>query len=738
MNATLPVMPAPDAPPPRPGQRWLSRQIRRARLVLRWTLAGELGQELRKRKEPLLARLEYLLSRFGLRLPRRPSALRQELGLPALKDVPKAETIRLQVSDTPVVTVLIPTYGQVDYTLLCLNSLAQFPPETPIEVLVAEDASGDRRIPELRRVPGLRLLEREKNLGFLLSCNEAATHARGEFVFLLNNDTEVMPGAIDALVATLRARPDAGMVGARLLYPDGYQQEAGGIVWQDGSAWNYGHRDDPTRPDYNYVREADYISGAAIMLSMDVWTRMGGFDEHYVPAYCEDSDLAFRIRAAGMRVLYQPEAKVIHYEGVSHGRDVNAGLKAYQLANTQKLLARWAPELARHYPNGTHVMRARDRAFDRRITLVIDNNLPEPDRDAGSRTMLAFMQALQASGRIVKFWPLNGYATPGYLEALQQMGIQVFHNPWYGHMRPFLEQNGADIDEVLLSRPHVAADCLALIRQYCTAPVVFYGHDLHFARMRREAEARQDSAALREADEMLEAERAVWRAVDLVLYPSEDEAAEVRRLEPHVPAHGIVPYALPPAAQGPLPLEGRSGVVFVAGFGHSPNVDAAQWLVREIMPLLRASHPGLRLSLVGSNPTNEVKGLADGLTEVTGFVSDEELARRYAAARVTLCPLRFGAGVKMKVVEGLHSGVPLVMTSTGAQGLPGVEQVAGVTDDPAEFAGQVRQLLDDDTVWAERSAAQRHYVDGRFTLAAMGAALEEAFAIAARRPPCKA
>ncbi|WP_160122008.1 glycosyltransferase [Rhodovarius lipocyclicus] len=707
--------------------------MRRARRLVGWTLTAELLPELRKRKEPLLARLDYLLSRIGLRLPRRPSMLRAELGLPDLKKAPKPEAIRLSVSETPVVTVLIPTYGQVDYTLLCLNSLAQFPPETPIEVIVAEDASGDPRIPELRRVAGLRLLEREKNLGFLLSCNDAAKRARGEFIFLLNNDTEVMPGAIDALVRTLRDHPEAGMAGARLLYPDGYQQEAGGIVWQDGSAWNYGHRDDPTKPEYNYLREADYISGAAIMLPLAVWNRMGGFDEHYVPAYCEDSDLAFRLRAAGMKVLYQPEAQVIHYEGVSHGRDVNAGLKAYQVANTAKLHARWAAELAGHFPGGTHVMRARDRAFGSRVTLVMDNNVPEPDRDAGSRTMLAFIQALQATGRIVKFWPTNGYATPGYTRALQQMGVQVFYTPWYGSFRAFIQEQGAEIDEILLSRPHVAEENLALIRQHCSAPVVFYGHDLHHARMRREAEAAQSQTCLREAEEMQARERAVWRAVDLVLYPSEDEAIEVRRLEPGVPASGIVPYALPPTSTAAMTPAGRDGVMFVAGFGHSPNVDAAQWLVREIMPILRAQRPGLRLSLVGSNPTAEVKALADALTEVTGFVSDEELARRYAGTRVVLCPLRFGAGVKMKVVEALHSGVPLVMTTTGAQGLTDVEQACDVTDDPAAFAAAVLRLLEDEALWAARSRSQRAYVEGRFTLAAMSRALEDAFSAAAAR-----
>jgi GT2 family glycosyltransferase/SAM-dependent methyltransferase len=691
--------------------------LRRGVRAVYWTLTGQIFARLRLRRQ------------HRERIAAAAAGMRAKLGFPdASAAVPSAEQILLPAAGDPAVSVIIPTFGQVDYTLRCLASLSRTPPRLPMEIIVVDDASGDPRVEELRAVTNLRLVVRRQNLGFLRSCNDAARLARGGLLMFLNNDTVVMPGAIDTL-AELAARPDVGLAGARLMYPDGTQQEAGGIVWSDGSAWNYGHRDDPDKPEYNYVRDADYVSGAAIMLRRGVWEQVGGFDDHFAPAYCEDSDLAFRLRAAGLRVLYHPEAVVIHYEGVSNGTDTSSGVKAYQISNTAKLEARWRETLRREQlPPGTRVMRARDRSLGRTVTLVIDHYVPQPDRDAGSRTILAFMDALIASGRVVKFFPANGLRTPGYTEVLQRRGIEVQYFPASGLFAEWIAANGAEIDEVLLSRPSVADQVLDSLAVHCRAPVVFYGHDLHHVRMRLEPGADKDAIKSAAAAAMEADERRIWRAVDVVLYPSEEEAAEVRRLEPRVVARYVPPYALPPAPPvASIPPAAAGGIIFVAGFAHPPNVDAARWFAGEVLPRIRAVFPGVPLTLVGSHPARSVRALAGDGIAVTGFVTDEQLARHYAAARVAICPLRFGAGVKLKVVEAMHHGVPLVTTPIGAQGLKGVDAVCDVAEDPASFAAAVVRLLGDDALWAARAEAQAAYVASRFSPDAVRAALVAAF-----------
>jgi glycosyltransferase involved in cell wall biosynthesis len=328
----------------------------------------------------------------------------------------------------------------------------------------------------------------------------------------------------------------------------------------------------------------------------------------------------------------------------------------------------------------------------------------------------------------VKFLPANLHRTEGYADALEQRGVEVAAWPWTPSVTDWLAVHGHEIDEILLSRPSVAVDLLAPLRQHCRAPVVFYGHDLHFARMLLEPGAADSPAKRAEIARMETLERRIWRMVDMALYPSEEEVAKIRALEPQVRVRSVPPYVVRTRPVREVAPPASGGIVFIGGFLHTPNVDAAIWLAGEILPAIRRSGLDVPLTIMGSHPPSEVLALAGRGIEVRGFVPDEELAAAYARARLAICPLRYGAGVKLKVVEAMAQGVPVVTTEIGAQGLPHLATVCDIAGTTETLADAAVRLLSDDTLWLERSATQTRYVAQRFSPEAIGRSLTAAFA----------
>jgi GT2 family glycosyltransferase/glycosyltransferase involved in cell wall biosynthesis len=336
---------------------------------------------------------------------------------PAGPPVPDAET------DVDV-SIIVPAYNQWHLTRACLTSVVQTSVGSGVcfELILADDGSTDETRSAAETFRGLRVVKTPQNSGFLRNCNNAASHARGRHILLLNNDTVVLPGWLAALYHTIEADPSIAIAGSKLLYPDGYIQEAGCGLLANGDGVSIGRWDDNyfpvgrDEPVFNIERETDYISGASILIRRAFWQSVGGFDERYQNAYCEDSDLAMEARFRGVRVVYQPASEVVHFEQQSYADSASTHYAFLQNQNKQLLLAKWGDALRKDHllSSSWHILAAHGErsaplaAISRRksgkLNVLYFTPFPShPSNHGNQATIQQFARRFQSFGHKVHF-----------------------------------------------------------------------------------------------------------------------------------------------------------------------------------------------------------------------------------------------------------------------------------------------------------------------------------------------
>ena len=619
----------------------------------------------------------------------------------------------------PDVSVVICAYGKVPMTLDCLWAIheAQLANSARVEVIVVDDASPDDTSIRLAKIRGLQLVTLTENVGYLRAANRGIEAARGRHILMLNNDTLPQGRWIDPLLETMQSR-GALAVGSKLVFADGTVQEAGGIIFSDGSGWNFGRGGDPDGPAFRYERRVDYCSAASLLIDGEFLRARGGFDERYAPAYYEDTDACFAAREAGGEVWFQPSSVVVHLEGQSHGTDENSGLKRHQVINRETFIERHAAALREQQPPGAeHVMVARERVRSR--VIVVDNEVPTADRDSGSLRLFSIMRGLVRDGYGVTFLPVNGWRRPPYTRRLEAEGVEVLgtEDTWWPHLEALKDS----VSHVWLSRPDVTHRYVSKFREVLpNARIVYDTVDLHFLREQRAVAVGTEFGEAPDAKATRKLEIGLMKSVDDVVVVSPVEQQLL--IDEEGIATAVVPNVHTTLENWASP-SGRDGILFVGNFRHPPNADGVQWLVDEVMPSVWEHDPQLRLRIIGPDAPAEIMALDDDpRIDVLGWVPD--LAPFYASCRVVVAPLRFGAGLKGKVGEALSHGVASVLTPVAAEGMPLVSgEHALIEAEPLAFASAIAVVCADDVLWQRLSTQGRQLIAQNYSPAAVRTAV---------------
>lgn len=618
--------------------------------------------------------------------------------------------------EAPDVSIVIPAHNKIDVTYFGLCSLLLAHNKASFEVILVDDASTDETAEIESIVSGITVIHNTQAQRFIRACNIGAARARGKYVVLLNNDVEVTSGWLDALVDAFGRFDNVGLVGSKLLYPDGTLQDAGGIIWGSGNPWNYGNRQNPWDPRFCYARQVDYLSGAALMTTKDIWDEVGGLSSYLEPMYFEDTDFSFKVRAAGYTTWFVPSSVVYHYEGMTSGTDTTSGFKRFQEVNRPKFKRQWATAYAGGGRDGENPDLEKDRGITGRV-LFIDAMAPRPDRDAGSYAAIQEIRLVQSLGYKVTFLPQNMAHLGAYTEELERMGVEVIYAPFFLSMAEYLDRHSADFDAFYITRYYVARDVLDLIDKTAPGrPVLFNNADLHFLRELRVGIAANDAEKIAAAKITRGMEMDVMRRVDVVLSYNE---AEHSVIESHSDGDVTVvrcPWVvdLPDHVPG---LEGRRGISFLGNYQHKPNAEGVDWFARHVMPLVQGQDPDLVFSIYGAAMTDEIRALASDAIHPEGFVAN--VADAYDRHRIFVAPLLSGAGIKGKVLAALAHGIPTVLSPMAAEGIGlrnGHDCLIART--PQEWARAIQDLQTDDALWQRISEQARLYVRDSYSFEA--------------------
>ncbi len=528
-------------------------------------------------------------------------------------------------------------------------------------------------------------------------------------VILMHPGVQVLPGALEACEETLARREDWAMVVPQVWKRDQMLESAGVVIWENGCTARIGANQGPYDPEHLYLHEVD-SGDRFVMVKKQIFRDWVGHalytaDPWPFLAY----DLSMATRWWGYKVIFQPRAHVLA------GRSEN-----FIFPEAREVFYRkWQETLENHHMTSSpgNLFVARERGQRKTYMLMIDHYVPTFDKDAGSRSMKAYMDLFTDHGIVLKFIGDNFYPIGCYVDYFQQRGVEILYGDCCEkNWRTWLKTNGMHFGLAFISRPVVAIKYLGVVRELTRARVLFYGHDLHFLREYRKYLVEKDEELLKISERSKEMEKYLIENVDAVYYPSQAETEIVQKeFRLRGPARTIALLIYETFHKPRYRPEERKGIMFVGGFMHEPNRDAVAWLLDDICPLIDRQIPGLDLFIIGSHPPQEIRARAGGHIHVTGYVDDDELMEYYRRCRLVIAPLRFGAGLKGKLVEAMYHGLPVITTSIGAEGLNGAGPAITVADTAEAFVEAVVNVYSAEDQLKSRSEQAFEFVKENFS-----------------------
>lgn len=604
----------------------------------------------------------------------------------------------------PKVSIIIPFYNQEAYTWSCLNSIYEHLPTVSFEIILINDNSTDSI--NLSLVENIQVINNPKNLGFLKSVNKGISEARGEYIYLLNNDTIVKKGFLDALYEVFTTYQNVGAVGSKLLNSDGSLQEAGCVFMKDCNISQV-IRKEHYYPEVNYIYKVDYCSGCSLLFKKySDNNELNLFDEQFAPAYFEETDLCFSLRyLQGKDIYYTPFSQVIHFNGVSYNAKNGFQSQSKQELfenNLEKFKRKWSKEIA-----SISALNTEQRIlelYNNKSIVFFYYRLPEYDNNSGDLRFTEIIKAFKILGYHITLIVESNRINNPYLSFFQKMGVSTYYE--------YRKRKG--LRKFFNNIQHISPICWfytadVFISYYKTAQqllqmpkLVFDMVDIHHLRLLRMLERDPSNKNLKKWYlKALENEKIAAFEADIVIPISNEEGVYMEKfcsLDKMVVISNVH-YPKIKITQAP-DFQQRSGLLFI-GSKHLPNLDSVQFLHEEIMPRIWETNPEIELYVIGD--VNTLLDIKHPKIKLLGHVPD--ITDYFLNCKLMVAPLRYGAGVKGKIGQAFEYYLPVVTSSIGAEGMQLVDgETVLLAEKAEEFAEKILLLYTNETLWRKIQA----------------------------------
>ena len=598
----------------------------------------------------------------------------------------------------PKVSIIIPTYKDFLYTRQCLQSISVAQSHTSFEIILIDDSPPDSKVSELSEIKNIKLISNDKNIGYLKSCNLGVSKSNAEFIYLLNNDTEVSDFWLDELIRTFSLFPDAGIVGSKLLNQNLSIQEMGSYIFYDGNGYNFGRGKNNSIIE-NYVREVTYCSAASVLIKRSDFLKVNGFDRDYYPAYYEDVDLAFKLREHGKKTYCNPRSEVIHAESVSMGKDDNSKKFQYMKKNKKVFLSKWKSKINKNF------RQISDLNKQAKTIIIFEEHLITPKQDAGSLSIFNFAKLFQSLGLKVIFLFKHGSIFDDNYKLFQEHGIQtIIENNISNtnNLKQIFKDNFIKPTIFYIARPDLFDEIFPNLKKSFKSVLFIYDTvDLHFLRMKRKLLLDNNFMTSDEKIEKLEKiEINNITNSDLAIIRSEFESKYLVKNYP-IKINNILNLSLLFDTPKKFPLFDKTeGIVFVANFNHLPNVDALDFFIEEVYKHISARIKKVNFYIVGKSGKKLFKNKVSHLKSKFIFVDFiDEINEFLFDRRLNIAPLRYGAGIKGKIAQAFTCGLPTISTNIGFEGMSSIITKQMLANTPVNFAKKIDEIYFTKSKW---------------------------------------